>query len=341
MHPRTMPNVDPSCRNKTDSRKIPTSARGGWTLWDLLATLAVVALIGVMALAAAEENRAEAMKRQCQDNLGVLAKAAHQYAGDFKDRFFYHWPRFALEKEGEPPAGWWYDDLRAGRYLPKVEREPMNFLGGEMAQKYQDRQLLIRGPMTCPTFADMQADVKRSYGMNFWASGVDEKVQVPFYLPNRFNPEDKKPTGQIFRASTPKLDQLLLFADAITDLQQDGYGSMRPPTFRWAGARSRQGYAMTGLPDLGLDPSGQPIPTWLIDYSRHGDNPYRSIPKGKANLALADGHVALFDIYDLYNKDDIRSTYTVLWSPIDREVDEGWLPQALQDLPRSGMDVQG
>lgn len=310
----------------------------------------VVAIAIALALPALTQTRDTAQGMTCQDRLRQLAKAAHQYADDFNDRFFYHWPDLTTAPDGTQAtvAGWWYDSERAGRYITNTDRRPKWFspVANPAKENYTHLRELTGGVMVCPSYfeednRDEGPAPLRSYAMNFWASGIDLTPYVKkvtshvMYAPENGN-------GITFTREADELDRLLLFTEAITERgpggvphvrQEDWFGVWGPPFERFAGARTLKG--------IQSRPVGSgPMPTWYPDYNRHTpQNPQNwPAPIGQANTAFADGHVAAIKSDDLYDIRARRSTYQTLWSPIDQKVDEEYIDRGHRDLNRP-MDV--
>ncbi len=306
----------------------------GLTIWELIVLVVLVALVIVLAMAALARWRQAPRSTDCLDNLRQLAAAAHQYADDFNERFFYHWPIYHKTTGGDVSqgreVGWWYDSERAGQYLTNTDRRKKK-LPPDPTQHYGRLDELIRGPMVCPTYYEEGRDILRSYAMNFWASGVEDGSYVG--NPFRTTQGNVERMGDLFRRTSDQLDQLMLFTEAVIleppqggelSAQEDYFGWASAPSERWAGITDRSGYLVKFPETRGRGRAGSgPMVSWIVEYSRHGVGADPSRPTGAVNIALADGHVQTFNSGELHQGS--RSTYRVLWSLRDKEIDDKWL----------------
>ncbi len=307
----------------------------GLTIWELIVTVVLVAVVIVLAMAAISRWRRAPRSTNCLDNLRQLAAAANQYADDFNERFFYHWGDLTTKPDGTPGkvAGWWYDSERAGRYITNADRRA-KVLPGYVKDKgpYGRLKELTGGIMVCPSFYEKDEDAPpRSYAMNFWASGIDPGVYLTKASSDPFLPPGHT-KGELFRRNSLQQDRLLLFTEGILEpyadrplvWQEDWYGLTLPPFYRFAGHRNAKGELLSEV-DVGAFGKARSIQSWLVDYSRHTPPRPHGLaePIGQVNMAFADGHVATLQSSDLYAPD--RPTHKVLWSLIDPKVDEEYL----------------
>ncbi len=313
--------------------------QAGVSAIEVIVVIIALAVVITLLLPSLTRARDNARGLTCQDRLRQLGEAANHYADDFNGRFFYHWPNFTTAPDGEPGtvAGWWYDSERAGKYITNADSRAKWFspVANPAKENYTHLRELTGGVMVCPRYLeednrDEGPVPPRSYAMNFWASGVD------------FTPHVKKTTGQgngiTYTREADELDRLLLFTEAVIERgrggaarvrQEDWFGVWGPPFERFAGART-----LEGILTRPVGPG--PMPNWYPDYNRHTpQNPENwPAPIGQANTVFADGHVAAIKSGDLYDVGARRSTYEVLWSPIDQKVDEEYINRGHRDPNR-------
>lgn len=331
--------------------------RFGWTVLELLVLLAVLVLTLALFLPALGQARQDAQLTACQDNLRQLARAAHQYAADFNGKFFFNTVRnLGPHPRQDLPLAFWYDSERAGRYLPDVKRGPLSILCWDVESKslvlsekqaekhslynkYGHLRELVQGVMVCPTYhqipLDLRTAVNRSYVMNKFAVGLDWILGK--------DPDAKK--HGYFNANSPYLNRLVLFFEGhiLPKMRAaaDVGGERVPRVMSFAGPRDETGRFKPTRPRFDFSkgiwtaPSGyaslentldvDPF-TWDLDYSRHTPDydAFDPRPEGRTNMAFADGHVTVVSHTDLYDAFTGRSTYNVLWSTVDQQVDQAY-----------------
>jgi prepilin-type processing-associated H-X9-DG protein len=63
-------------------------------------------------------------------------------------------------------------------------------------------------------------------------------------------------------------------------------------------------------------------PRYYIPRYRHGGSMDLDATDGQFHLAMLDGHVGRFNVLQLVDLDQQQSNYTILWSPIDHQLDD-------------------
>lgn len=307
----------------------------GWTVIDALIVIAVGGLILTVALPVLSNSRDDARVQQCADHQRQLAAATLKYAEDFEGQFFYHWSS-NVGPDGEflPPemVGGWYDRKRIGRYLNgedmllrppgRNEGDPPTIIDAGLGG----------GLFVCP--ADLP-DAARSYGMNYWATtGLESEAAERRKRESRAWARRNGlimppyPTGKKFSASVENADQVFLFTDAFESVKAaDGRwvtgGTIGIPVIL---PGERFGGRKDNAPGVGGDPEMLNryrvifLPTQL-DYARHGQNVTRNAPVGALVIAFVDGHTQQIRSTELFDQETKKSTYKVLWSEIDKAVE--------------------
>lgn len=302
--------------------------RSAFTLVDAVVVIAVVAMLMLLCLPALSHQRDDAHVAECSQHLKQLGDAAYAYADDFEGKFFYDWPsKINPAGELQPEAlGYWFDRKRAGRYvdgrpmragdrlvpLPQPSQGKIDV--DKEAERASDDGLGLGGDVfVCP--ADPEP-AGRSYHMNLWASGIGPTKAW----------QDRRPKlGEFFDRTAPQLDRLFLFTDVMgLEPTLDGwvtagfFGRDFLPGERFGGPREAEGACLDSYGRFG-GTRRYPV---CLDYVRHGDNDDRMVPDGAVNFAFADGHVALKRSDALYDPQTKQSTYAVLWSRVDQELED-------------------
>jgi prepilin-type N-terminal cleavage/methylation domain-containing protein/prepilin-type processing-associated H-X9-DG protein len=272
------------------------TARGGFTLVELLVVIGIIALLIAMLLPALNRAKESAKTVQCASNMRQMGAAFIAYAQDFKNKF--------PPNLGSPPHAW-YDEDKIVKYLPRREVVSGTKNAGG-------------GVLVCP--ADDE-DVVRSYAQN-WLS-------VAFTSAGAVGLANGPPrTGSFFSYGVKDSSRIILLVEAYpVNPTTDVPTKWRPnPGVGLHGQKpghkfgANPGVARPGGPKFGganLDSE--------VAYYRHrlakdrGQPVYKAI--GRANFMLADGHVGLYSHDQLYNPGSSKSKFELLWSPIDWELD--------------------
>ncbi len=297
-------------QSPTTSCSPSASKSSAFTLIELLVVIAIIALLVGILLPALGKARDASRGVLCQANIRSISTAQILYSNDYK-------AKFPVNNDSTPPPGqlrpYWYDTDRIGRYLPQVVR---NDSGSTI------NETVGGGVMICPN----HASAARSYSMNQWASSNLRGSN------NRF-------ASQPFDANVNFASSMLLMGEAW-GRQPSPAGSAERLFFTVStiGAQGQPGErfgAGMGTSDaLPSDPgnaepdaSSSPVGGMGISYLPYYRHPRSkkdtfSTVSGSTHIGFVDTHVAPWTPVELFNRTaPFKSTYKVLWSPNDRDVE--------------------
>lgn len=321
------------------SHSSPHAIRSAFTLIELLVVIAIIALLIGILLPALGQARDSARNVVCKTNLRSIGTATMLYADDYRGSF----PpvlggNLVIDPENQKRNMVWYDVNRIGRYLPQEDFRNISATNAE-------NQTVGGTVMSCPN----HPDAARSYTMNYWASSAGEwepnwaNGTIRTFKPgaNRDN-ADTFQMGRAFNNAVDRSSDTILFTEAWgfwPSQIEDDSGEHSWFSAAAVGSKGLPGErfgALEGVEDwdgdwrgIGQFPRSPEMegdiasePTSYIPYYRHPNRRNDTFKiEGSANMTFADGHVDTVDPRDLFEGEDGRSTYKVLWSPDDEKVE--------------------
>ena len=258
----------------------------GFSLVELMIVVGIIGVLVAVLLPSLERARAAARNTQCAANLHQLTLAFFEYAASSSGRF-------PLNVSSPSPGLYWYDDDRIARLLPASRPPvPAGKPGGNI--------------YVCPADA---GPAYLSYSMNVWASCIVDS-SVTSVQPS---------AGTLWPAAPSRSTKLILLAESYSQSGSDSTGWFAPATIGFAGssAAARFGGAGGIAPPISAKRWGYVISE--LDFMRHrvpGTGGASTQPRGRLNIAYADGHVASKSDSDLVDGagDVTGDSY---WSPLD------------------------
>jgi prepilin-type N-terminal cleavage/methylation domain-containing protein/prepilin-type processing-associated H-X9-DG protein len=276
-------------------------ARAGFTLVELMTVIGIIGILVALMLPALSGARKAAQTTQCASNLRQIGQAMVNYSVEFRGKF--------PPNRGDPVYTFWYLKDTLGRYVKQTNPAPDN--------------QLIDGVLVCP--GDLP-DSRRSYAMNLWASGDVS----PFVM--QWTQQDP-PRGKLWNAGVGNSSNMILMIESFSALHcpefKPPYIGYAPPAIVGGVGQSAgdRFYTAGGWGNYDAEPERFGDTASHIAFFRHrrakepgglGD------PIGRLNICFADGHVSLHSDKELFDRSTGRSTYTAMWTPIDREIDDNF-----------------
>jgi prepilin-type processing-associated H-X9-DG protein len=253
-----------------------------FTLVEVLVVIGLIVLLIGILMPAVNAAREQAKLVQCASNLRQLGVGLQGYASGNRGRFP---PSLSFPS----PGMFWYDLERIGAHLSMSLPDPLARPGGPV--------------FTCPNDEDAQ----RSYAMNVWASSAIDPWLEPFTPPGaRLWGSHARPSSELILLSEtwsshgvgfggPFYAPATIGFRGLTPGERFGGGAgVVPPSFagRWGQVNSELAY--------------------MRHRKRNGPG-FGTEPRGRVNIAYADGHVAARSDDDLVNRVTGQSTRDSLW----------------------------
>ena len=332
--PWTAPSA-PTCKGiRMTDRTVP---RRGFTLVELLVVVAIIALLIGVLLPAIGSARNAARSSAAQSNVRQITLALMTYANDFKQQFPPVLNNIPDKRTGKRNMNW-YDDTRIGAYIPQFDESNLNSANPK-------NQTVGGGVFTSP----MHQSAGRSFTMNFWAASAASwgpvNGRLKTYKPGE-NPFDSSEgdRGKAFDPNVAAASNTMLIADAWGMWPGEspaGYsgekrwftgahiGRSGLPGARFGGGESpvdaalqeTQAWRIEGAPEM-ASVAGNALPTYVPFYRYPKPNYNDALTRqGSAMFGFVDGHADPIKASTLVDGNG-RSTFRVLWSPIDRRIED-------------------
>jgi len=250
-----------------------------------MAVVGIIATLVGLLLPSLTRVRSVARTTQCASNLHQLSIAFVEYVTIYG--------KFPPNVSSPSPGQYWYDDDRIGRFLPASRPPvPAGKPGGNI--------------YVCP---EDVGPAYLSYSMNEWASSAADS-SVTSALPV---------TGTFWSPKTSPSCKLILIAESYSGNGSQSIGWYSAPTIGFAGSSAAARFGGNGgiAPPVSAQRWG--YVNSELNFMRHrssGSGGVSTQPKGRLNIAYADGHVAARSDADLVTAAGV-STGDSDWSPMD------------------------
>lgn len=316
------------------STRARTPSLPGFTLIELLVVIAIIALLIGILLPALGKARDAGRSIKCAAEMRQVTLSLINYSADFKEKFPPVLFRIPDPLTGKLSAHW-YDVPRIGAYLPNMDYS-------NIKPNNQENETVGGGALTCPS----HPSGGRSYTMNFWAAsagswewGAGDQPKV--YKPGQSKVyPDEAARGRGFDSGADFSDRMLLLGEAWGLYPSEGesvenatwftvgeMGLNGMPGQRFGAGGGVPGYSFPGPWRKYAPEMDNSSPTSLLSYVPWYRHPARTQDRlameGGANFGYLDGHVQQQNRSELVDDSTGRSTYRVLWSPIDERVEDG------------------